>query len=92
MRWRTVSFHLRATVAMIVCVCHRVSDRHIEREVLSGCTSFDELQSDLRVGTACGACTDCARETFESHRCAQRAEAHVGAAVRPHHTFAIVAA
>lgn len=50
---------------MIVCVCHRVSDQHIAREVRSGCDSFDELQSDLRVGTACGACTDCAREAFE---------------------------
>jgi len=77
---------------MIVCVCHRVSDRHIEREVLGGCTSFDELQSDLRVGTACGACTDCARETFESHRCAQRADARVGAAVRHHPVLSIVAA
>lgn len=54
---------------MIVCVCHRVSEQHIAREVRSGCDSFDELQSDLRVGTACGACTDCAREAFA---CAQR--------------------
>jgi bacterioferritin-associated ferredoxin len=59
---------------MIVCVCHRVSDRQIEREVRGGCTSFDELQADLRVGTACGACTDCARETFECHRREHRSE------------------
>lgn len=53
---------------MIVCVCHRVSDHQIAREVRSGCASFDELQSDLRVGTACGACTVCARDTFEDAR------------------------
>ena len=53
---------------MIVCVCHRVSDRDIEREVRHGCASFDELQDELRVGTACGACTDCARDTFDVAR------------------------
>lgn len=52
---------------MIVCVCHRVSDQAIAREVRSGCSSFEELQDSLRVGTACGACTDCARDTFEQH-------------------------
>ena len=53
---------------MIVCVCHRVSDRDIEREVRHGCESFDELQDELRVGTACGSCTDCARDTFDVAR------------------------
>jgi bacterioferritin-associated ferredoxin len=50
--------------AMIVCVCHRISDRDIARAARLGCSSFDELQEQLRVGTACGACGDCARETF----------------------------
>ena len=49
---------------MIVCVCHRVSDHTIVREVRAGCASFDELQDTLRVATACGACSDCAREVF----------------------------
>lgn len=53
---------------MIVCVCHRVSDRDIEREVRRGCDRFEDLQIDLGVATACGACTDCAFETFEGHR------------------------
>lgn len=52
---------------MIVCVCHRVSDRDIAREARSGCADFDMLQDSLRVGTACGACLDCARETFAEH-------------------------
>lgn len=50
---------------MIVCICHRVSDRDIEREVREGCASFDVLQSELRVATACGQCGDCARKTFD---------------------------
>lgn len=49
---------------MIVCICHRVSDRDIEREARLGCPSFDALQDELRVGTACGACTGCAEDTF----------------------------
>lgn len=50
---------------MIVCICHQVSDRDIEREVRDGCDSFDTLETELRVATACGACRDCARNTFE---------------------------
>ena len=67
---------------MIVCVCHRVSDRDIEREVRHGCASFDELQDDLRVGTACGSCTDCARDTFDVARACRptAAEVHAHAA------------
>ena len=50
---------------MIVCICHRVSERDIAHAVRAGCASFDELQDELRVGTACGACGDCARDTFD---------------------------
>jgi bacterioferritin-associated ferredoxin len=53
---------------VIVCVCHRVSDRDIEREVRHGCESFEELQDELRVATACGRCGDCARDTFDAAR------------------------
>lgn len=49
---------------MIVCLCHRVSDRDIAREVGSGCPSFDALQERTRVGTGCGACLECAHDTW----------------------------
>ena len=52
---------------MVICICHRVSDRDIARAAREGCASFEELQDELRVGTGCGACHDCARETFEQH-------------------------
>ena len=51
---------------MIVCICHRVSERDIAREVRQGCASFEQLQDELRVATGCGACTDCARDTFDA--------------------------
>ncbi|HTJ08033.1 MAG TPA: (2Fe-2S)-binding protein, partial [Caldimonas sp.] len=52
---------------MIVCVCHRVSDRAIAAAVDDGCRTFEQLQLELGVGTRCGACRTCARETFERH-------------------------
>ena len=65
---------------MIVCVCHRVSDRDIEREVRLGCDSFEELQDELRVATACGRCADCARDTFDVARACRRRRAEMAAA------------
>ncbi|HMN21248.1 MAG TPA: (2Fe-2S)-binding protein [Ottowia sp.] len=46
---------------MIVCVCNRISDREITRQVRAG-MSFDDIQLELGVGTCCGRCEDCARE------------------------------
>jgi bacterioferritin-associated ferredoxin len=77
---------------MIVCICHRVSDRAIARAVQDGCTSFDELQFELSVATACGKCHDCARETFHHHaELASQQRAH-GGADTPHGKFIPIAA
>lgn len=46
---------------MIVCVCHRVSDREIARHAHAG-MSFDEIQFELGVATQCGNCETCARD------------------------------
>lgn len=46
---------------MIVCVCHRVSDREIARHAHAG-MSFDEIQFELGVATQCGRCENCARD------------------------------
>lgn len=51
---------------MIVCLCHRVSDRDITAAVQSGTVCFDMLQDELRVASSCGSCHDCAREVFDS--------------------------
>lgn len=50
---------------MIVCLCHRVSDRDIQAAVKAGTACFEALQDDLRVASSCGCCHDCARETFD---------------------------
>jgi bacterioferritin-associated ferredoxin len=56
---------------MIVCLCHRVSDRDIHREVACGARCFEVLQDQTQVASSCGSCLDCAREVFES-ACQQR--------------------
>lgn len=48
-------------VAMIVCVCRRVSDREIARHAHAG-MSFDEIQFELGVAMQCGRCEGCARD------------------------------
>ncbi len=52
---------------MIVCVCHRISHREIERHALA-CDNFDELQLNTGVATGCGRCGDCARSVFDEVR------------------------
>jgi len=47
-------------VAMIVCVCRRISNKLIERSAHMG-MSFDEIQLELGVATQCGQCEPCAR-------------------------------
>ncbi|HSI54934.1 MAG TPA: (2Fe-2S)-binding protein [Ramlibacter sp.] len=46
---------------MIVCVCHRVSDREIARHARAG-MGFDDIQFELGVATQCGNCETCARD------------------------------
>jgi len=46
---------------MIVCVCHRISDREIARHVHAG-MDFSDIQLELGVATQCGQCEGCARE------------------------------
>lgn len=56
---------------MIVCLCHRVSDRAIQAAVQGGTTCFEQMQDTLRVASSCGCCHDCAREVFDA-ACAEQ--------------------
>ena len=55
---------------MVVCLCHRITDRDIARAAREGCPDFDALQDELRVGTSCGSCDECARSVFAACSCA----------------------
>jgi len=56
---------------MIVCVCHRVNDKTIERCARQG-VDFDDLQLELGVATQCGQCEGAARELWSTFRFAPR--------------------
>ncbi len=51
---------------MIVCLCHRVSESDIARQVADGCATFEALQDGLLVGTSCGHCLETARDSFRA--------------------------
>ncbi len=53
---------------MIVCLCHRISDRDIERAVREGARSFEALQDETCIARNCACCEDCAREVFDAAR------------------------
>ena len=51
-------------IAMIVCVCHRVSEGEIVRHAKLG-FGFDDIQLELGVATQCGQCESCARDIVD---------------------------
>jgi bacterioferritin-associated ferredoxin len=55
---------------MIVCLCHRISDRQIQQAVKDGVRDFEELQDDTCIARNCGCCEDCARQVFDQALCA----------------------
>jgi bacterioferritin-associated ferredoxin len=61
---------------MIVCLCHRISDREIAHAVGCGTRSFEALQDETGLASSCGLCRDCARQVFDD-ACAAQAAAQV---------------
>ncbi|CAN5408114.1 hypothetical protein BH09PSE6_BH09PSE6_16290 [soil metagenome] len=49
---------------MIVCVCHRVSDRQIAACMSQGACSVRDLNRELGLGGTCGKCVPQAREVI----------------------------
>ncbi len=43
---------------MIVCVCHRISDRGVTDAIDRGAHSADEIALATRAGTSCGCCRE----------------------------------
>jgi bacterioferritin-associated ferredoxin len=46
---------------MIVCLCHRISDRDITQAVKDGVPDFETLQDETCIARNCGCCEECAR-------------------------------
>lgn len=49
---------------MYICVCHAVTDKHIQSAVQDGCCSLREVSQCLNVGKTCGRCVPAAREVI----------------------------
>ncbi len=50
---------------MIICVCHRVSDKQIKVAAEQGATSLRELRNHCTFGSQCGQCCSHARELLK---------------------------
>lgn len=46
----------------MVCLCHGVSERKVERAILHGATTIDEIGQACRAGTSCGICRETIHE------------------------------
>ena len=49
---------------MIVCICHRVTEKEIALHASEG-KGFDDIQFELGLASQCGRCEDCAREVID---------------------------
>jgi bacterioferritin-associated ferredoxin len=47
---------------MYVCICHRITDKDIQKAAQSGCCSLRNLQEKTCLGTQCGNCIELAQE------------------------------
>ncbi|MDH3971169.1 MAG: (2Fe-2S)-binding protein [Gammaproteobacteria bacterium] len=46
---------------MYICICNKITDSDIRRELENGACSLQCLQKRLKVATCCGRCEDCAK-------------------------------
>ncbi len=53
---------------MYVCLCHSVTDRHIEEAVAAGACSLRDLRQRLGVASQCGRCGKCAHSLLKEKR------------------------
>ena len=68
---------------MIVCLCHRISDRDIREAVRTGTRDFETLQDETCIARNCGCCEDCAVETFEEALSKHAAATSIAAVTGP---------
>lgn len=60
---------------MIVCHCHRVSDRDIRQAVRSGATTVDAVGARVAAGTGCGGCRPAISQLIDHEEAAAPAAA-----------------
>lgn len=53
---------------MYVCLCNRVTDQEIVRELDDGARNLRDLNKRLGVGSQCGSCCKYAKEIISEHK------------------------
>jgi nitrogen fixation protein NifU and related proteins len=53
--------------AKVICHCQNVTDKDIEKFVIDGGKTFEELQEKTHLGTVCGGCVDTAKELLHGY-------------------------
>ncbi|SMN11773.1 Bacterioferritin-associated ferredoxin [uncultured Candidatus Thioglobus sp.] len=53
---------------MYVCICNAVTDKDINQAIKQGARSLNDLSTQLKVGTCCGRCKDCAKKILDQSR------------------------
>ncbi|TYK64420.1 (2Fe-2S)-binding protein [Colwellia echini] len=51
---------------MYVCLCHGVTDKQIETAIDNGAETMKSLATELKVGTQCGKCCQCAKRVLNN--------------------------
>jgi bacterioferritin-associated ferredoxin len=51
---------------MYICLCHGVTDTQIESAIDDGATTMKQLASELKVGSQCGKCCQCAKSVLNN--------------------------
>lgn len=51
---------------MYVCICHGVTDTHIETAVDKGAHTMKQLSRELKIGSQCGKCCQCCKRVLNN--------------------------
>lgn len=52
---------------MYICICNAVTEKDIHKAIKNGACSMNDLSEQLKVGTCCGRCKDCAKEMLNEY-------------------------
>ena len=54
---------------MIVCICHGINERQIEKALDNGATTIESLSAELGIGTCCGCCRETCTQMISDRKC-----------------------
>lgn len=66
LEWQCEPFTLRT--AMIICICHGVSHRTIDKSIEDGAGSAGAVARQLGIGDCCGKCMPAVRQRLDTKR------------------------